>query len=209
VRVTFLLAAACAATASAQQWELGANIGYGAYRNASIYSPGGKVEAGIRNRFAAGAVVGNDLYEYVSGEIRYSYQNGDPFLASGGKQGNMQGQSHSISYDLLFHLRPREERLRPYFTVGVGAKWFHTTGPAPDPQPFPGVATLAPADQWRALVAGGGGVKYDLPHHLRLRCDFLDYITPFPANLFVPVTGGTARGIFHQFTPSFGISIRM
>ncbi len=37
-----------------QQREIGAGIGYGFYRNGSIYSAGGSAQAGIRNRFAAG-----------------------------------------------------------------------------------------------------------------------------------------------------------
>ena len=39
--------------AFAQQYEIGADIGYGFYRNGSIYSADGTAQAGIRNRFAA------------------------------------------------------------------------------------------------------------------------------------------------------------
>ena len=34
-----------------QQYEVGADIGYGFYRNGSIYSAAGTAQAGIRNRF--------------------------------------------------------------------------------------------------------------------------------------------------------------
>jgi len=47
----------------AQDTEIGGAIGYGVYRDGSIYAPGGKAEAGLRNRFAAGAVLGEDLYQ--------------------------------------------------------------------------------------------------------------------------------------------------
>src|SRR5690348_730111 len=85
-----------------QQWEVGATIGYGVYRNGSVYAPAGKVTAGVRNRFVAGAVFGEDLYEHISGELRYLYQDGDPFVSARGTQGNIQGQSHAVHYDLLF-----------------------------------------------------------------------------------------------------------
>jgi hypothetical protein len=39
-----------------------------------------------------------------------------------------------------------------------------------------------------------------------VRGDVLDYITMFPQALFTPaVSGATERGIFHQFTPLFGL----
>ena len=40
-----------------QQYEIGANIGYGFYRNGTIFSDSGTAQAGIRNRFAAGIVL--------------------------------------------------------------------------------------------------------------------------------------------------------
>ena len=181
-------------------------IGYGFYRNASVDAPAGKVTAGFTNRVAAGVVIGEDLYQHFSGELRYVYQDGDPFVSSGSTKGNTQGQSHSVHYDMLFHARPREARLRPFGAVGVGLKYFETTGPAPVQQPFPGIVTLTNDSELRLLVSVGGGVKYRFGNHVILRGDFRDYISPFPKRLFVPAQGGTDRGIFHQFTPMFGVS---
>jgi hypothetical protein len=39
-----------------------------------------------------------------------------------------------------------------------------------------------------------------------LRLDFRDFISPFPRRLIQPSPRGASRGIFHQFTPLFGIS---
>ena len=94
----------------AQQFELGGSIGYGIYRDGTIFGPGTSAQAGIRNRFAAGAVFGENMYNCISGEIRYTYQDGHPFLASGGVKTDIQGQSHAVTYDLLFHLQPRPPR---------------------------------------------------------------------------------------------------
>jgi hypothetical protein len=41
--------------------------------------------------------------------------------------------------------------------------------------------------------------------HVVLRVDFLDYITTFPRRQILPAPGNTARGLFEQFTPLFGV----
>jgi hypothetical protein len=195
-----------AALCSAQPYEAGATIGYGWYRNGTVIAPDGKVTAGIGNRFVAGAVLGEDLYEHVGGELRYLYQDGDPFVSAGGKKANVQGHSHSLTYELLFHPRPREAKLRPFGAIGAGFKYYATNGPEPAQQPFPGIVTLTNSSQFRWLISVGGGVKYRIHKHVLLRGDFRDYISPFPKKLFVPAQGGTDRGIFNQFTPMFGVS---
>ena len=45
-----LVCAVLAPSARAQQYELGADFGYGFYRNGSIYSDVGSAKAGIRSR---------------------------------------------------------------------------------------------------------------------------------------------------------------
>ena len=190
----------------AQQWEVGGLIGYGVYRDVRVNAAGGSATAGIRNRFAAGVVFGEDLYEHIAGEIRYIYHDGDPFLSNGNIRANMQGQSHSFQYDVLFHVYDRDRKLRPFVAVGIGGKYYRVTGPEPNPQPLPQIAQLVKANQWRLLVDVGFGVKYRLRNHLMLRADFRDEITPFPTRIFVPAANGTDRGLFQQFTPMAGIS---
>jgi opacity protein-like surface antigen len=197
---------AAALPACAQDWEFGADIGYGAYRNGSIFAPGGDATAGIRNRFAAGAVVCEDLYDRVSGELRYEYQDGHPFLASAGAEKDIQGQSHTFTYDVLIHFKPREQKLRPFVALGAGVKLYEIAGPAPNPQPIPSIATLNAIDEWKFVASIGGGVKYRWRGHILLRGDFRDYLTQFPKRQIAPAANGTARGIFQQFTPMFGVS---
>ena len=190
----------------AQQYELGGAFGYGEYRDVRVISPGGTATAGITNRFATGVVFCENLFEHVSGEMRYLYQDGDPFLTAGALKGSIQGQSHAFNYDVLFHVRGRQSRIRPYVAVGVGAKYYVTTGPAPVPQPMPKIAGLVAANQWRALATVGAGVKVRVTDHILVRGDFRDYVTAFPTHLIVPAANGTDHGIFHQFTPLFGVS---
>ena len=206
MRLNLLAGLVCTGACFAKHYEIGGAIGYGVYHNGSIISPGGTADAGIRNRFAAGAVFGEDLYEHFSGEVRYLYHDGDPFLSAGSAKGNVQGQSHALHYDVLFHLKRRGERIRPYAAGGVGAKFYETTGPAPVPQPLPNIAALATQSEWKPLFTVGGGVKIRISDHVMVRGDVRDYITMFPQALFTPaVSGATERGIFHQFTPLFGL----
>jgi hypothetical protein len=207
VDLKYLAAAAlCVAGSFAQDTEIGGAIGYGVYRDGSIYAPGGKAEAGIRNRFAAGVMFGEDLYDHISGEIRYLYHDGHAFLFSGGVKADIQGQSHTFTYDLLFHLKDREHRMRPFFAAGGGAKDYVVAGPAPFPQPLPNIARLVTVDEWKPVISLGGGVKFRLYKNIVLRGDFRDYLTTFPRRQLVPATHGTARGIFQQFTPLLGVS---
>ena len=195
---------ACAAVA--QPYEIGGAIGYGVYHDGTIFSPGATAAAGIRNRFAAGAVLGEDLYEHMSGEVRYLYHDGHPFLSSGEVKTDMQGQSHTLTYEFLFHLRDRDQRLRPFVAAGAGVKGYVVAGPAPVPQPLAKIATLETQDQWKFVAGVGGGVKYRLGGHVLVRADLRDYLTTFPRRQIAPAASNTARGVFQQFTLLFGAS---
>lgn len=196
------------ALAVAQDWELGGGVGYGVYRNGTVIAPGGQVTAGVRNRFAVAAWVTEDLHQYISGQFRYVYQDGDPFLQSGGVQTNLQGQSHTYTYDLLFHFARRATSIRPYVAAGLGAKQYVVTGPPNPSQPFTNIAVLNSTDEVKFVSALGGGVAFLLGAHVDVRVDFRDYITTFPKKIIVPVPLATGRGIIHQFTPLVGIGYR-
>jgi hypothetical protein len=200
--VLTLLAAAC----QAEQWEAGIAGGYGLYRNATIIAPAGTADAGIRNRFAFSAVISDDQYDYLGGEIRYTYQDGDPFLEAGGARANIQGQSHAFHYDLLIHTRPKWERIRPYFAIGIGAKLYVVSGPENPVQPLGDIGLLTARDEFKVLYVAGGGVKIRLHDHVLFRLDLRDYITPFPKRVIRPAPGATGRGFLQQFTPLVGVS---
>jgi opacity protein-like surface antigen len=189
-----------------QQYEIGANIGYGFYRDGTIFANSGSAEAGIRNRFAAGIVLGADFSNYVSADFRYLYHDGHPFLQTGNVKADVQGQSDALTMELLFHFKPRDHRWRPYVLGGAGAKEYIVAGPEPFPQPIPEIASLTANDVWKVVFTVGGGLKYRLMPHMLLRAEFLDYLTTFPRQQIVPAAHNTARGVFQQFTPLFGVS---
>jgi opacity protein-like surface antigen len=202
----YLMGIAFAVTVFGQQYEIGADIGYGFYRNGTIYSPAGSALAGMRNRFAAGIDLGYQFSNYVSGQFSYLYHDGHPFLQAPGVKSDIQGQSHALTLELLFHFRPRDHRLRPFVAGGAGAKGYVIAGPEPFPQPVPQIAILTTNDVWKVAFSLGGGVKFLLRPHMLLRAEFRDYLTTFPRQQIVPAPHNTARGIFEQFTPMFGVS---
>ena len=195
-----------AGVAFAQQYEIGANIGYGFYRGGSIYSAFGTAQAGIQNRFAAGIILGDEFSNYVSAEFHYLYHDGHPFLQAPGVKSDIQGNSDSLTCDLLFHFRTREHRWRPFLDGGSGAKEYVIAGPEPFPQPIPQIASLTTNDIWKVVFSVGGGLKFRPVPHMLLRAEFRDYLTTFPRQQIVPAPHNTARGVFEQFTPLFGVS---
>jgi hypothetical protein len=106
----------------AENWEIGGFGGYGLYRSGTIFGPGATVEASVRDRFVAGGVVGEDLYEHFGGEIRYMFHDGHPFLYANGTRVEIQGQSHTITYDALFYFARRERKVRPFLAAGLGRR---------------------------------------------------------------------------------------
>jgi opacity protein-like surface antigen len=197
-----------AVPAFAQQYEMGATVGYGFYHDGTIYSASGSAEAGIRNRFTAGILLADQFSNYVSAEFDYLYHDGHPFLQAPGVKSDIQGNSDALTVGLLFHFKPREHRWRPFLAGGTGAKEYVIAGPAPYPQPIPQIASLTTNDVWKVVFTAGGGVKVRLIPHMELRAEFRDYITTFPRQEIVPAPHNTARGIFEQFTPLFGVSYK-
>jgi outer membrane protein W len=202
----YLMGVVFTLAAFGQRREIGANVGYGFYRNGTIYSAAGNARAGIRNRFAAGIDLGYEFSDYISGQFCYLYHDGHPFLQAPGVKSDIQGQSHALTLELLFHFKPRKQRFRPFVAGGAGAKEYVIAGPEPFPQPIPQIASLTTNDVWKVVLSAGGGVDYLLRPHVLLRAEFRDYLTTFPRQQIVPAPHNTARGIFQQFTPLVGVS---
>jgi len=190
----------------AQPWELGADIGYGVYRDGTVFSDVGTAQAGILNRFAAGIVFGDEFSKYVSAELQYLYHDGHPYLQFAGVRTDIQGNSDALTYNLLFHFKTREHRGRPFLEGGAGAKEYVIAGPEPYPQPIPQIASLTANDVWKVVFSAGGGIKLRVLKQMEIRAEFRDYLTTFPRQEIVPAPHNTARGIFQQFTPLFGVA---
>jgi opacity protein-like surface antigen len=204
--VGYFFALLFATAGYAQTYELGGNIGYGVYHDGTIFSAEGTAKAGILNRFAAGIVLGDEFSDYVSAEIQWLYHDGHPFLNYAGTRTDIQGNSEALTYNFLFHFKKQEARWRPFLEGGAGAKQYVIAGPAPNPQPAPQIASLTTNDVWKVAYVVGGGLKLHVRKHMDVRVEFRDYLTTFPRTQIVPAANNTARGVFEQFTPLFGMS---
>jgi hypothetical protein len=190
----------------AQEWELGGAGGYGWYVNPSISNPNGSAQAGFPPKGAISAVVGENLYEYVAGEIRYLFRFGGPELRSGGTQANMNGYTNLVTYDLLVHLRRSDEKLRPFIAGGAGIKIYTSTGVHSENQSLSGFAVLTPHTQVEAAISAGGGLKYRLGRHAQARIDFRTYFSPLPDKIFKTQGVSSIHGWVYDFVPMAGIS---
>jgi hypothetical protein len=201
-----ILALSSACMAQERGWEVGGAVGFGIMRNASIDNATGSATAGFDNRFVAGAVIGQDLYQHFSGELRYTFRDNDLVLKSGGQKVNMDGDSHLVHYDVLFHPTTKESRIRPFLAAGAGIRLFRGTGREYVSQPFSDFALLTQTNEVKPLISVGGGVKAKLTEHTAIRVDFREYISPFPENLFATVPGSKIQAWLFDSVPMAGIS---
>jgi len=200
--VGIVFAAAC----FAQEWEVGGFVGYGWYHNGTVESPSERIQAGIRNRVAFGFILGEDLYQHLSGEFRYVFQDGGPFLSGPGFNTNIDGRSHTFTYDVVVNVTNKEHRVRPFLAAGAGGKYYTASDDAILVQPAPAVVILTGRNTWRFVGDFGGGVKFVVHHHIILRADFRDYITGLPHGQIVPARFSNRHGTLQMFTPTVGVS---
>ena len=201
-----LLLAAAASCCFAQDWEAGVAGGYSFYNNATIKNSGNtSAEAGFSSNFAAGAVLTENMYEHIGGELRYTFLNGDSKLRSQGNQANIDAFSHAIHYDFLFYGTNRRARIRPFFAAGAGIKRYDGSGRQVVSSSLGNFAVLAHAHQVEALLSVGAGIKVSMGDRWIARLDFRDYATPFPEKLFVSPRGATVSGWLQDFVPMVGI----
>jgi len=195
----------CAA-GTAAEWEIGGAGGVGVYHSASVTNATGSADLGFATAAAGCVVIGENLYEHISGEFRWTYRVDDLKLKSGGQEATMDGRSHALHYDFLFQAGHRESKIRPFAAAGAGIKVYQGVGKEKPFQPLSSFALLTKTDQWEPLISFGGGAKFLVSNHVMLRVDVRDYVTPTPDRLFTPVAGAKIKGWLHDFVPLFGVS---
>jgi hypothetical protein len=208
VRWILMVLFVTAATAAAQQWELGVSAGFGYLRNPAVTSAAGAGTAGFKDGMAFGAVAGNDMYDRLSGEMHYLYRVSNLKVTAGGQEAGFGGETHVVHYDLLVHMAERGARIRPFLAGGGGIKVYRGTGTEQAYQPANKFALLTKTQEIKPLVSAGGGVKVALTDSLLLRMEFRDYMTPFPSEVVAPAPGARIKGWLHDFVPTVGISVK-
>ncbi|HBY61288.1 MAG TPA: hypothetical protein DEH78_15820 [Solibacterales bacterium] len=203
------LAAAVAlpGAARAQRFEFGAGGGGSLYTNKDVTNATGSVEAKFKPSFAATAYVGQNMYRYVSGEFRYTYQNNTMELSGAGQKASFSGRSHAIHYDLVVHFRPLGARVRPFFLGGGGVKMYEGTGAEVVFQPLQNYALLTQTRQVVPMVTFGAGVKVKVSNKIGVRFEVRDYFSQFPKDVIAAAPGARiASGWIHNLVPLFGLT---
>lgn len=204
---TFIaLMAALPCLALAQQWEVGADAGYGFLRDVSVTSGSLTGKAGFSPGKAFGAVLGNQINRLVGGEIRYTYRADDLRVSSGAAEAAFKAESHALHYDVLVHATPKESPVRPFLALGAGVRFYRGTGLETSFQPLSNLVVLTHATEAQPLISAGGGVKFAVAKRALVRLDFRDYVTPIPSNLLATPGSNKFSGWVHDFVFLFGVS---
>jgi len=197
-----VLAPAC----FAQIWEAGGVTGGGFTNNLNVSNAIGSATTGFSNGFAFGAVLGQNLYPRISGELRYTYRFSDLRLSDAGQTATFKGLTHSVHYDILVHSRRRDTRVQPFAAAGGGMRLFRGVGAETSYQPLSSFALLTQTQQWVPLVTFGGGIKYAVSPRILLRIEVRDYFSRFPTKVIAPAPGAHLSGWLHDLVPMAGIT---
>jgi len=207
-RTLFALIALATPALYAQKWEVGGGAG------ASFYT--GKDITGRNN--AAGTFkpkggvgftgyVGNNMYDHVSGEFRYTWQKNDLSLQSGSTNVKFGARSSAFHYDVLIHTASVRQKVRPFLAVGGGIKLYEGTGQEVVAQPLSSLAFLTKTRELKPLITFGGGVKVAVSDRVLLRAEVKDYFSQVPTKVAAPAPGASLGGWFHNIVAMFGVSV--
>jgi hypothetical protein len=177
------------------------------YNSASVSSPAGSGDAGIKNGVAVGAFLGSNMYKLLGGELRYEYLPGDLKVSSGGTEATFTGLSHAIHYDFLLHFAPTGSRIRPFVSAGGGVKIYQGTARATITQPLSALALLTNTHQTAGLGVFGGGVKASVTPHIVVRFEVQDFLTPFPKQVIAPAPGAKIGSILNEIVFMAGLGV--
>ncbi len=149
---------------------------------------------------AGGFLVGYRYHfnDWIAAEANYGYsRNTQSFLSSSGLS-RIQSNIHEATAAFVVTPPAMGEKLKPFLLAGSGALVFDPTDSA---------RALVPSAQRqpKAAFLYGGGVDYNLTHHLGLRAEYrgLVYKTP---DFNIPALN--ADRVTHVAQPSAGIVIR-
>jgi hypothetical protein len=189
----------------AQTLEIGVLGGGGFLPGVPVVGATSSVSAGFQSGPAVGAVFSQNMYSHLSGEISYFYEQGNLQLSSGSQSATFSGHAHVLEYEILYHLHPRNARVRPYFAVGGGMKIFEGTGAEAAYQPLMQYAYLTQTRELKPMLTFGGGIRVALRGRMAVRFDLRDQLTTFPTNVISPAPGMAISGWLHDFVPTFGL----
>lgn len=189
------------------KYELGAGVVGSFYDKRTFTSPAGSAEAGFKPGYGASAWLGNNMYNRISGELRYDYLRNSMKLEGNGGKAEFSGESHAIHYDLHYHFADKDAPVRPYVLAGGGVKLFRGIGKEQPFQPLSDIGVLTHTNEVAGLITFGAGVKMQVSERVMFRVEFRDNFTRFPKKVIAPNRATGASGWTHNFLPTAGLSV--
>jgi hypothetical protein len=197
---------AAGTTAFAQQWEFGAVGGGSILSDVPVSGSAAKATAGFAPGAAFGAFFGENLYQHVTGEIRYDYMQSDLRLSSGGQTAQFTGAAQAVHFDILYHTNRKESRTQFFASLGGGVKVFRGTGAPQAYQPLSQIGYFTQTQEVKPMVSVGGGLTYQLAPRIFLRAEIRDFVTAFPTQLITPAPGMKFGSLLNDIVPTVGIA---
>jgi hypothetical protein len=198
-----LAAACCAAPLAAQKWEVGAGGGMAFYNSHQISGADGTVDAKFKPAAGFTAYIGQ-IGNRVGGEVRYSMLFNGMELKGSGQPSTMSGSSQSFGYNVLIYTNGKESKTRGYFLVGGGMKYYTGSGGETVWPPYMRTAVLTETSEWKPMIMGGAGVRFNVGEKAHVRAEMLVQATEAPKEVITPITGDL--GWYFSFAPMFSIS---
>lgn len=206
IQLSVLLLAAAGTTCFAQQWEFGGGGGASFLPGVPVSGAIGSATAGFQAGVYAGAFAGQNLYNHLSGEIHYAFQQSNLKLQSGGSEATFSGVAHVLHYDLVYHTNKKDSRTQYYVSGGAGLKIFRGTGAEQAYQPLSQFGYFTKTQALKPMATFAVGVRYALRPRVYLRTEFRDYITAFPTDLITPAPGTKYGLLLNDFVPMITLS---
>lgn len=181
-------------------WEVGALGGFGWINDLTVKTATGSATTGFKTGGAVGVFAGDDMYDRLSGEARYTYRFNDLKLSSGGTSITFGAHTHIAEAGFLYHFKGRQSHMRPFFAFGGGVKILQGTGREAAAQPLGKFAALTATREVLPTADVGFGVKWAIRPHVRFRVEVRDYIGPAPEKVIAAAPGASISGIMNDIT---------
>jgi hypothetical protein len=206
IQLSVLLLAAAGTTCFAQKWEFGGGAGAGFLPGVPVTGSVGTATAGFQTGISAGAFVGQNLYNHLSGELHYGFQQSDLRLQSGGTEATFSGVSHVVHYDLVYHTNRKGSRSQYFASAGGGLKIYRGTGTEAAYQPLSQFGYFTKTQALKPMATVAAGVRYALTPKVFVRTEIRDYITMFPKEIITPAPGTKYGTLLHDLVPMITFS---
>lgn len=182
-----------------QDAEIGITGGYSTFRDGQIASTGGGAVSttyeytdGIR----IGARMSFDFRKYFAHELSYAFQSSKFKATVDDRESKIltvtesRSQIHNYYYNFVVHATPRDARVRPFVTGGVGGTAFIP----------PGYSSFQVQGQTKLGYNYGAGIKFLATDNYGIRFDVRDHATGKP---FFRNTDGMLHSLETSMTFSF------